>query len=109
MSVGGIEDCCIRAALCELLDETNLGMVHIQSQHGTACHGLDFSSVVTKLAAYEAALVLGSLLVGFLHLRILFHRICGTDGGLQFFTQGIPCDGLVRPQLCLTTVAVGDR
>ena len=60
-------------------------------------------------AAYEAALVLGSFLVDFLHLRILFHRIRGTDGGLQFFTQGIPGDGLVRPQLCLTAVAVGDR
>ena len=60
-------------------------------------------------AAYEAALVLGGLLVGFLHLRILFHRIRGADGGLQFLAQGIPGDGLVRPQLCLTAVAVGDR
>lgn len=108
MPVGGIKTGCVPTLRGETVDETDLGMVCVHREHGTASHGLTLAAVAFEIAADKAALVLCTIPVILFELRIFLHGFGGTDGSFQSFAQVSPCGGFVRPGLGITAIAVGD-
>ena len=108
VSVSGIKTGCIPALGGELVDETNLGMVCVHRQHGTASHGLTLTAVAFEITTDKATFVLGTVTVILLEFRIFLHGFGRADGGFQPFAQVFPCGGFIRPGLGIAAIAVGD-
>ena len=108
VTVGGIQAGGVLVQHPIAFQKIRIGAVDVMSQHGATFHVGRFAATLLEPAAHHAALVLGTVALGFGQLRVFLYRFRGADRILQPLAQRVEGNGFIRPDLGKAAAAVGN-